>query len=181
MTKVGRNEPCPCGSAKKSKRCCFSPEQLAANARLKRAFEGLCRDVAVDLSDVGRAEFDDLLRRATCLPELNLSLHVRLPTPFTWSIERAQAALDDDDDEAFDDELWEIAETLDTDEQRIELARAVIALRDAGNVPPKLAAAAVFELSDGAGSDFLLSSIAQSIAAWTGDARTPAGLIVEAA
>lgn len=181
MTKVGRNEPCPCGSAKKSKRCCFSPEQLGANARLQRTFEGLRRDVAVDLADVGRPEFDDLLRRATSLPELNASLQVRLPTLFTWSIERAQAALEDDDDEAFDDELLEIAETLDTNEQRIELARAVIALRDAGKVPPKVAAAAVFKLSGGAGSDFLLSSIAQSIAVWTGDARTPAGLTVETA
>ncbi len=93
---------------------------------------------------MGRPEFDDLLRRATSLPELNASLQVRLPTLFTWSIERAQAALEDDDDEAFDDELLEIAETLDTNEQRIELARAVIALRDAGKVPPKVAAAAVF-------------------------------------
>ena len=25
--KVGRNEPCPCGSGKKFKRCCGSPEQ----------------------------------------------------------------------------------------------------------------------------------------------------------
>jgi uncharacterized protein YecA (UPF0149 family) len=24
-TKVGRNEPCPCGSGKKYKRCCGSP------------------------------------------------------------------------------------------------------------------------------------------------------------
>jgi hypothetical protein len=180
MAKVGRNEPCPCGSAKKSNRCCFSPEQVAANARLQRTLEGLCRDVAVDLADVGRSEFYDLLNKATCLPELDLSLQIRLPTLFTPSIERAQAALDDDDDEAFDDELWEIGEMLDTNERRIELAQAVIALRDAGKVAPKLAAAAVFELSDGAGSAFLLSSIAQSIAVWAGDARTPTGLVVAA-
>jgi uncharacterized protein len=29
--KVGRNEPCPCGSGKKYKRCCGSPEKLAVN------------------------------------------------------------------------------------------------------------------------------------------------------
>ena len=127
---VGRNESCPCGSAKKSKRCCcFPPEQLAANARLHRAFEGLCRDVAVDLADVGPAEFYDHLRQAICLPKLDLSFQVHLPTLSTPSIERARAALDDDDDEAFDDELWEIAETLDTRERRIELAQAVVALK----------------------------------------------------
>ncbi len=29
--KVGRNEPCPCGSGKKFKRCCGSPDQRADN------------------------------------------------------------------------------------------------------------------------------------------------------
>jgi len=30
-TKIGRNEPCPCGSGKKYKRCCGSPERRALN------------------------------------------------------------------------------------------------------------------------------------------------------
>jgi uncharacterized protein YecA (UPF0149 family) len=31
--KVGRNEPCPCGSGKKYKKCCFDTEK--ANYRVK--------------------------------------------------------------------------------------------------------------------------------------------------
>lgn len=30
MTKVGRNAPCPCGSGKKYKRCCWNRDQTAA-------------------------------------------------------------------------------------------------------------------------------------------------------
>jgi len=31
--KVGRNEPCPCGSGRKMKRCCGCPEDRAGSAR----------------------------------------------------------------------------------------------------------------------------------------------------
>ena len=40
MAKVGRNDPCPRGSAKKSKRCCFSPERLAAESQVNGALVG---------------------------------------------------------------------------------------------------------------------------------------------
>ena len=29
MTKIGRNQPCPCGSSKKYKRCCWYPDRAA--------------------------------------------------------------------------------------------------------------------------------------------------------
>src|SRR5258708_30328425 len=32
MAKVGRNDPCPCGSGKKYKRCCREKEETAARA-----------------------------------------------------------------------------------------------------------------------------------------------------
>jgi hypothetical protein len=41
----------------------------------------------------------------------------------------------------------------------IEPAQAVVALREAGNLPPKLAAAGVCELCDGAGSAFCSSRL----------------------
>lgn len=47
MKKIGRNDPCPCGSGKKYKQCClkkdqpsFSPDELAAR-RIHREMEGL--------------------------------------------------------------------------------------------------------------------------------------------
>jgi hypothetical protein len=32
MTKTGRNDPCPCGSGKKYKRCCCQKDEAAASA-----------------------------------------------------------------------------------------------------------------------------------------------------
>ena len=32
MAKVGRNDPCPCGSGKKYKRCCLEKDETAARA-----------------------------------------------------------------------------------------------------------------------------------------------------
>jgi tetratricopeptide (TPR) repeat protein len=37
MTKPGRNDPCPCGSGQKYKRCCLPKEQAAESAALKAA------------------------------------------------------------------------------------------------------------------------------------------------
>jgi uncharacterized protein YecA (UPF0149 family) len=39
--KIGRNEPCPCRSSKKYKRCCGSVEMRARDEPLKRVFEQL--------------------------------------------------------------------------------------------------------------------------------------------
>jgi uncharacterized protein YecA (UPF0149 family) len=35
--KIGRNEPCPCGSGKKYKRCCLSKDEAARTARHREA------------------------------------------------------------------------------------------------------------------------------------------------
>jgi hypothetical protein len=34
MAKVGRNDACPCGSGKKSKRCCEANSEMSGSARL---------------------------------------------------------------------------------------------------------------------------------------------------
>jgi SEC-C motif len=178
MAKVRRNEPCPCGSAKKAKRCCLSPQRRAAATEARRAFRDLCHDVAPDLDGVDRPEFDELFHEAIHLPELDLSLQIRLPALSSPAIERARAALHDDNTDTFDDALWDVAEQLDTPQRRLDLARAIIDYRNAGNIDPKVAAVAVFDLSDGTDSAVLISSIAESIGVSTGDTRTPAGLLV---
>ena len=181
MAKIRRNDPCPCGSKQKAKRCCYSSERLAADSQVRRAFRELCQQVARDLRDVERAEFDELFHQAIHLPELDLSLQVRLPKVISPEIERARAALDDEDEDAFDDALWEVAPQFDTPPRRLELARAIIALRDAGKVDPKIAAVAVFDLSEGDSSAVFISSIAEAIGVSAGDSRTPAGLYVAVA
>ena len=37
MAKIGRNEPCPCGSGKKYKHCCLQQQEAAARARAAAA------------------------------------------------------------------------------------------------------------------------------------------------
>jgi len=36
MSKPGRNEPCPCGSGKKYKKCCFGKEEAEATERERK-------------------------------------------------------------------------------------------------------------------------------------------------
>ena len=181
MAKIGRNDPCPCGSAKKAKRCCFSSERLVAEADVCRCLDDLSRQVLGDLDGIDRADIDALFYEAIHLPGLDLSLQVRLPALSSPAVERARAALDDDDTEAFDDALREVVEQLDTPERRLDLARAIVAFKEAGRIDPKVAAVAIFDLNDRSGSDVLLSSIAESIGVSAGDTRTPAGLFVVAA
>ncbi len=41
MAKPERNDPCPCGSGQKYKRCCLAKDQEAESAALKAAAEAL--------------------------------------------------------------------------------------------------------------------------------------------
>ena len=37
MAKIGRNDPCPCGSGKKYKKCCLASDEAAARPALPAA------------------------------------------------------------------------------------------------------------------------------------------------
>lgn len=179
MGKVGRNELCPCGSKNKAKRCCYSPERLLEGDHVRRAFQELCASVAHDLDGVSHEEFHELFHEAIHLPEADLSLQVPLPKVSSPEIERARKALDRDDD-AFDEELYSVAGALDTPRRRLDLAQAIVALKDKAMIDKRVAAVAVFDLSDGERSAVFISSVAESLAVSAGECRTPAGLLVAA-
>ena len=46
MAKPGRNDPCPCGSGQKYKRCCLPKDQQAESAALKAAAEDRAAEAA---------------------------------------------------------------------------------------------------------------------------------------
>jgi tetratricopeptide (TPR) repeat protein len=46
MAKPGRNDPCPCGSGQKYKRCCLTKDQEAESAALKAAAEARVTEAA---------------------------------------------------------------------------------------------------------------------------------------
>ncbi len=176
MAKIKRNAPCPCGSGFKAKRCCETPHAYVDVRVLPLE---LCQGVVNDLPGTAHDEMRALFDQLIYLPELDTSLQVRLPGIITPDMERAIDALRDDDHAGFDEALGRVVPAVDTLERRIELAQAVIELRDQGRVPPKLAAIAVLEL-DRPESTFFLSSVAESLAVLAGDRRTPAGLLLSA-
>jgi hypothetical protein len=118
-----------------------------------------------------------LFNQLAYLPSIDTSLQVQLPGITTPDVNRAINALRSDDQDGFDNALRRVIAAVDTLERRIELAQAVIGLRDEGRIPPKLAAVAVLEL-DRKKSAFLLSSVAESLVVLADDQPTPAGLTV---
>ncbi len=173
MTKIRRNEPCPCGSGSKAKRCCEAPH---AYVDVRVLPLDLCQSVVNDLPGSTQAEMRALFDQLVYLPAVDASLQVHMPGIITADMDRAIHALRDDHGSAFDEALGRIVPTVDTLERRIELAQAVIALRNQGRIPAKLAAVAVLEL-DREESVFFLSAVAESLAALAHIEPTPAGLL----
>jgi len=176
--KVGRNSPCPCGSQLKAKRCCLTEPHLRVTTP-RATLARLQTSVAPDLTGSDLAGFRSLYAELIDLPELDLSVHVRLPVLRTPEITRAAAALATGDDAAFDRALREVRGTVDTVERRLELAHAVLALRDQGRITRALAAVAIIDLNQ-PDSALFTSSLAQAIAVSGGEERTPSGLLVAA-
>ena len=174
MTKVPRNAPCPCGSGQKAKRCCHGPTRFV-DVRVMPL--EICQQAVDELAGTGRAEIGDLYGRLIDLPETDLTLQVPLPGVLTPDMDRAVQALRDDDVHEFDRVLPRVLAEVDSVARRVALAQAVLALRDAGAVPRKLAALAVIEL-DSEDSAFFMSSVAESLGVLAGDQRTPGGLLV---
>ena len=178
MVKVGRNEPCPCGSGRKVKRCCGVPRG-PADDQLARAFIASEADVAAPaLAHLGDDELEALWDEMLDLPARNLSLHFPLPKlvmpEVQWLIETIQAeAFDEVVDEALDAAL----DGLDTPAARADLIRAVITLRDNGQLRPRLAAFAILELATRSRA-LLEQSLVEAAALAGGVVPTPGGLVV---
>jgi SEC-C motif len=174
MAKIRRNEPCPCGSGSKAKRCCEAPH---AYVDVRVLPLDLCQSVVNDLPGTTQAEMRALFDQLVYLPAIDASLQVRLTDIITADMDRAINALRDDHGTVFDEALGRVVPAVDTLERRIELAQGVIALRDQGRIPAKLAAVAVLEL-DREKSVFFLSAVAESLAARVRcETTTPTGLL----
>jgi hypothetical protein len=176
--KIGRNEPCPCGSGRKAKRCCGVPRG-PDDDQLARAFIASQADVAAPaLAGLDVDELDVLWDDMHELPALDLSLHFPLPKLVTpelqWLIE---AIKDDDFEEVVEEALDAALDGLDTPAARADLIRAVITLRDNGRLHPRLAAIAILELSTRSRA-LLRESLAEAAALSGGVVPTPSGLVV---
>jgi len=177
MAKVGRNDPCACGSGLKSKRCC-EVERGPSEESLARAFLAHSRRQAAGelrwLSDGVLGElFDDLWD----LPAAHLSLQVELPKLHSPAL--AQLCDEVADDDPNPELLEAVLESIDTPIERTRLARAAIAQSESGMIDEQLANAALVDL--GSESRRLLrASLLQAVAVRVGATRTPAGVLLAA-
>lgn len=171
MAKIRRNGPCPCGSGSKAKRCCYGPEDTVGTLPPE-----ILADVLPDLKGSSEEVLRSLFNENLYLPELDTTLQVRLGI-LTPAMDRAIDALQDGDDEGFDDILGTVVPEVDSVDRRVELARAVLTLRDRGSISPQQAAVAILDLEQKE-SVLFLSSVAESLAVLAGDRSTPAGLLV---
>lgn len=177
VAKVGRNEPCPCGSGRKAKRCCGvkggPSEESLARAFLAHA----SRQAASELRRLPDAELGELFEELWELPTVDLSLQVALPKLLSPTLDRLSDAVADGDP---DPELLDVvARAVDVPAERARLARAVIARAEAGAIDGQLAAAALVDL--GSDSQRLLhAGLLEAIAVRAGVARTPAGILLAA-
>ena len=179
MAKVGRNQPCPCGSARKAKRCCGA-QGGPSEESLARAFLAHASSAAAwELRNVSDPEFAELLGELTELPELDLSLHAVLPKLLSPALDRLCDAFATDEPDAAEGPFGELLGAIDTPPERARRARGVIALRAAGRLEAKLAAAALIDLASGS-RGLVGASLLQAVAVRAGAARTPAGVLLAA-
>jgi hypothetical protein len=175
--KVGRNDPCPCGSRLKAKRCC--PAKPTATGTPRAMLARMQHEVAPALAALGREHFRSLFNEMIYLPELDGTVQLRLPRVLTPEIDEAMHELSIHDDEGFDEALCRALPALDTPERRLDLAEAVLALRDRGLITPPLAAVAIIDLNQ-PDSALMLSALAEAIGVAAGEQETPSGLLIAA-
>jgi hypothetical protein len=180
VAKVGRNQACPCGSGRKAKRCCGvqrgPDEESLARAYLAHA----AGEAAGLLAGVSEVELVSLLGRLADLPRQDLSLQLELPKLVSPELARLCGAVADDDEDAAEDSLRHVLETIDTPLERARLAKAAVALRTAGSLDVRLAAAALIDLASGS-RELLCASLLEAIAVRVGATRTPGGIVLAAA
>jgi hypothetical protein len=179
MARAGRNQPCPCGSGRKTKRCCGiqrgPSERDLAKARLAHHATHAARTLA-HLSDHRLLE---LFRELPDLPERDLTLLVPLPELVSPDLARLYRAIADDDVDDAEELLPAVLERIDTPQTRARLADAIANLQAAGRLDRLLAAAAHIDL-DSQSELLITASLIHAAGLAAGTTRTPGGLLLAA-
>ncbi len=179
MAGVGRNQPCRCGSGVKAKRCCGVRRGPSEAERAKAFVREQCRASSPVLRRVIN-DVDDLIELYEAvaeLPSLDLSCQLRLPRLLSPELERLRSVIADDDVDEILEALPDALVQVDNPVVRADLARAVLALREAGRVSEEVAAAALLDLDSDADA-LVREALVAALAVDCGAARTPAGLLL---
>jgi hypothetical protein len=125
-------------------------------------------------------DVDDLIELYVAvaeLPSLDLSCQLRLPRVLSPELERLRSVIADDDVDEILEALPDALVQVDSPLVRADLARAVLALREAGRVSGEVAAAALLDLDSDADA-LVREALVAALAVDCGVARTPAGLVM---
>ncbi len=179
MPGPGRNDPCPCGSGRKVKRCCGQQRGPSEDQLARAHLAALAHDAIHDLAHLSDHALEILWEGLFDLPTIDLSLHVKLPELITPELQRLRAAVADDDPDHGWEELRAVTEQIDTSRQRARLADAILRLRDRHRLTRTQAAYAIWHLNTRS-QHLLAASLTHTIAVATGATRTPGGLQIAA-
>ena len=179
MPGPGRNQPCPCGSGRKTKRCC-GQHRGPSDTQLARAhLATLAHDAAEDLVGLSGAALEILWKNLFDLPTIDISLHVTLPQLISPELQRLRDAIADDDPDSGWDELRIVTDQIDTPQQRAQLADAIVRLRDQRRINHRQAAYALLDLHTKS-TRFIGASLLEAVAVSVGVSRTPGGIQIAA-
>lgn len=173
MAKIGRNEPCPCGSGRKAKRCCGIDGGPSEESRAQAFLSGAAHQGAEWTSRLSDAEFEALFDDLWDLPAADLSLQVELPKLFSPELDSLCEAVEEDDPDPL--LLDAVARQIDNPLERERLARALLAKAQQRAIDHELAAAALVDLASRS-RIFLRASLLEAVAVWVGAVSTPAGI-----
>lgn len=179
MAVIGRNQPCPCGSGVKAKRCC-GVRRGPSEADLAKAFLVEHRRASSPVLPDAINDVDDLIelyKAVAALPSLDLSCQLRLPRLLTPELERLRSAIADLNADDFWQALPAALAQVDTPMVRADLATAVLALRQSGRISDEVAAAALLDL-DSEADALVREALVASLAVHCGTAPTPSGLLL---
>ena|SRR5579859_2909239 len=175
MSGPGRNDPCPCGSGRKVKRCCGQHRGPGEDDLARAYLAHQARAAARQLRGLENDELHDMFDELFDLPELDLALTISLPQLLTPDLQHLFDAIKADDVDAGDELIPAILDQLDTPVERARLARTTLKLCDTKRLDPLLAAAAIIDL-DSRSRLLLRASLIHAAFIHTGRLRTPGGL-----
>jgi hypothetical protein len=173
----GRNEPCPCGSGRKTKRCCGQRRGPAEDQLARAHLAALARQAIPDPAELSDRALDHPWEGLADLPSVDFSLLVtKLIGP---DLQRLREAVEHDDPDWGWDALTAVHTQIDTPQQRARLADAIVQLRDQRRINRRQAAYALLDL-DSRSPRFIAASLLEAVAVSVGTSRTPGGLHIAA-
>jgi hypothetical protein len=175
----GRNQPCPCGSGRKTKRCCGERRGPSEDQLARAHVAKLARQAIPDLDGLSDHALERLSEGLMDLPAIDLSLLVTLPKLIDPDLERVREAIEHEDADWGWDALTRVHQQIDTPRQRARLADAIVHLRDQQRIGRRQAAYALLDLHTPS-TRLIAASLLEATAVSIGAKRTPAGLQIAA-